>query len=75
MYFYCDTLGVYFTLYREIYPNLECSVKNSISQSRLSPIIKLLVKVSPISDFIRSQEQSNLEPVKNFYFSERMQIR
>ena len=27
----CDTPGVYFVLYREIYPNLGCSVKISIS--------------------------------------------
>jgi hypothetical protein len=27
---FCDTLGVYFALYREIYPNLGCSVKISI---------------------------------------------
>jgi hypothetical protein len=52
----CDTPGVYFVLCREIYPKLWCSVKNSISRSRLSPIIKLLVKVSPIPDFIRSPE-------------------
>jgi hypothetical protein len=26
----CDTPGVYFLLYREIYPNLGCSVKNSM---------------------------------------------
>jgi hypothetical protein len=43
----CDTPGVYFTLYREIYPNLECSVKISISRSHLSPFIKLLMNVSP----------------------------
>jgi hypothetical protein len=44
---YCDTPGVYFTLYREIYPNLGCSVKISISRSHLSPFIKLLMNVSP----------------------------
>jgi hypothetical protein len=62
----CDTPGVYFALCRKIYPNLECSVKISISRSHLSPFIKLLVKVSPISEFIRSQEQPTLEPVKTF---------
>jgi hypothetical protein len=41
-------------------------VKNSISRSRLSPIIKLLVKVSLIPDFIQSLETPNLEPVKTF---------
>jgi hypothetical protein len=43
----CDTPGVYFMLCREIYPNLGCSVKNSISLSHLSPFIKLLMNVSP----------------------------
>jgi hypothetical protein len=52
----CDTPGVYFVLCREICPNLGCSMKFSISLSRLSPFIKLLVKVSPISDFTRSPE-------------------
>jgi hypothetical protein len=43
----CDTPGVYFVLCREIYPNLGCSVKISISRSHLSPFIKLLLNVSP----------------------------
>jgi hypothetical protein len=43
----CDTSGVYFVLCREIYPNLGCSVKISISRSHLSPFIKLLMNVSP----------------------------
>jgi hypothetical protein len=34
-----DTPGVYFALYWEIYPNLECSVKISISLSHLSPLL------------------------------------
>jgi hypothetical protein len=42
----CDTPGVYFALYREIYPNIGCSVKISISLSHLSPFIKLLMNVS-----------------------------
>jgi hypothetical protein len=62
----CDTPGVYFGLCRKNYPNLGFLVKNSISRSRLSPFIKFIVKVSPISDFIRSLERSNLEPVKTF---------
>jgi hypothetical protein len=41
-------------------------VKISISRLHLSPFIKLLVEVSPISDFIRSRERPNLEPVKTF---------
>jgi hypothetical protein len=51
----CDTPGVCFLLYHDIYPNLGCSVKMFISRSHLSPLIKLLVKVSPISDVIRSR--------------------
>ena len=35
----CDTPGVSFVLHREIYPNLGCSVKISISRSRMSLII------------------------------------
>jgi hypothetical protein len=62
----CDTPGVYFVLRREIYPNLGCSVKISISLSHLSPFIKLLMNVSPNFRIIRSQEQPNLEPVKTF---------
>jgi hypothetical protein len=34
----CDTLGVCFVLCREIYSNLGCSVKISISLSHLSPL-------------------------------------
>jgi hypothetical protein len=63
---FCDTPGVYFALCREIYPNLGCSVKISISQSHLSSFIKLLMNVSPNLEIIRSQEQPNLEPVKTF---------
>jgi hypothetical protein len=43
----CDTPGVSFVLCREIYPNLGCSVKISISRSHLSPFIKLLMNDSP----------------------------
>jgi hypothetical protein len=43
----CDTPGVSFVLYREIYPNLGCSVKISIYLSHLSSFIKLLMNVSP----------------------------
>jgi hypothetical protein len=52
----CDTPGVYFVLCREIYSNLRCSVKISISLSHLSPFIMLLMKVSPSLGIIRSQE-------------------
>jgi hypothetical protein len=43
----CDTPGVSFVLCREIYLNLGCSVKISISRSHLSPFIKLLMNDSP----------------------------
>jgi hypothetical protein len=56
-------------LCREIYPNLGRLVKKFISRLRLSPFIKLFVKVSPISHFIRSLERPNLEPVKTFILS------
>jgi hypothetical protein len=62
----CDTPGVYFALCREIYPNLGCSINICISRSHLSPFIKLLMKVSPIFEFLRSRERPNLEPVKTF---------
>jgi hypothetical protein len=38
-------------------------VKISISRLHLSPIIKLLVKVSPIFDFIRSRERGRIGSV------------
>jgi hypothetical protein len=38
----CDTPGVSFVLRREIYPNLGCSVKISISHSRMSLIIQII---------------------------------
>jgi hypothetical protein len=51
---FCDTPGFSFVLWWEIYPNLGCSVKISISRSHLSSFIKLLVKVSPNFEVIRS---------------------
>jgi hypothetical protein len=38
----CDTPGVNFALCREIYPNLGCSMKISISRSRMSLIIQII---------------------------------
>jgi hypothetical protein len=43
----CDTPGVYFMFCRETCPYLRSSVEISISRSRLSPFIKLIMKVSP----------------------------
>jgi hypothetical protein len=62
----CDTPGVYFVLCREIYPNLGCSVKISISRSHLSPFIKLLVNVSLRLELFNLKKQPNLEPDKTF---------
>jgi hypothetical protein len=38
----CDTPGVSFVLWREINPNLGCSVKISLSRSRMSLIIQII---------------------------------
>jgi hypothetical protein len=46
----CDTPGVYFVLWREIYSNLVCSVKISISRSCLSLSIRLSHGSSPNSE-------------------------
>jgi hypothetical protein len=61
-----DTPGVCFVLWREIYPNLGCSVKISISRSCLS----LFIQISH-SHFIefrvtQSHRRPILEPVKTF---------
>jgi hypothetical protein len=54
-------------LCREIYPNLGCSVKISISRSRMSLIIQTIR--THITEFrvIQSHRRPNSEPVKNFY--------
>jgi hypothetical protein len=62
----CDTPGVSFVLWWEIYPNLGCSVKISISRSCLS----LFIQISH-SHFIefrvtQSHRRPILEPVKTF---------
>jgi hypothetical protein len=62
----CDTPGVYFSLCREIYPNLGCSVKISIFQSCLSLSIRLSHGSSPNSELIDREKQPILEPVKAF---------
>jgi hypothetical protein len=63
----CDTPGVYFTLCREIYPNLGCSVKISISHSRMSLTIQTIHSHFTGFEVIQSHGRPNLEPVKNFY--------
>jgi hypothetical protein len=63
----CDTPGVYFVLCREIYPNLGCSVKISISRSCLSLFMRLSLGSSPNSELFDREKQPILERVKTFY--------
>jgi hypothetical protein len=63
----CDTPGVYFALCQEIYPNLGCSVKISISRSHMSLIIQTICTRFTEFGVIQSHRRPNLEPVKNFY--------
>jgi hypothetical protein len=67
----CDTPGVNFALCREIYPNLGCPVKISISRSRMSLIIQIIYPHFTKFGIIQSQEQPNLELLK-LLFSARM---
>jgi hypothetical protein len=53
-------------LYREIYPNLGCSVKISISRSLVSLIIQTIHSHFIEFGVIQSQRRPNLEPVKTF---------
>jgi hypothetical protein len=55
----CDTPGVSFVLCREIYPNLGCSVKISISRSCLSLIIQIIH--SRFTEFRVLQSHRNAE--------------
>jgi hypothetical protein len=50
----CDTPGVYFGLCRKNYPNLGCSVKISISRSRMSLIIQTIHSQFTEFEVIRS---------------------
>jgi hypothetical protein len=67
----CDTPGVNFALCREIYTNLGCSVKISISRSRMSLIFQIIYPHFTMFGIIQSQEQLNLELLKHL-FSARM---
>jgi hypothetical protein len=60
----CDTPGAYFMLCREICPNLGCSVKISISRSRMSLITQTIRTHFTEFRVIQSRKMSNLEPVK-----------
>jgi hypothetical protein len=62
----CDTPGVNFVLCWEIYPNLGCSVKISISRSRMSLIIQIIHSRFTEFGVIQSHRRPNLEPVKTF---------
>ena len=53
-------------LRREIYPNLGCSVKISISRSRMSLIIQTIRTHLTEFGVIESHRRPNLEPVKTF---------
>jgi hypothetical protein len=63
---WCDTPGVSFVLRREIYPNLGCSVKISISRSCLSLFIRLSLGSSPNSELFDLEKQPISERVKTF---------
>jgi hypothetical protein len=63
---YCDTPGVSYVLCREINPNLGCSVKISISRSRMSLIIQIIHSHFTKFGVIQSHRRTNLEPVKTF---------
>jgi hypothetical protein len=62
----CDTPCVNFALCREIYPNLGCSVKISISRSRMSLIIQIIHSHFTEFRVIQSHRRPNLESVKTF---------
>jgi hypothetical protein len=53
-------------LRREIYPNLGCSVKISISRSLMSLIIQIIHPHFTEFRVIQSHRRPNLEPVKTF---------
>jgi hypothetical protein len=65
----CDTPGVSFVLRREIYPNLGCSVKISISRSRMCLIIQTIHLCFAKLEVIQSRGRPNLGPVKTFILS------
>jgi hypothetical protein len=62
----CDTPGVYFGFGRKNYPNLGCSVKISISRSRMSLIIQIIHSHFTEFGIIQSHRRPILEPIKTF---------
>jgi hypothetical protein len=71
----CDTLGVCFVLRREIYPNLICSVKISISCSRMSLTIQTLRTHFAEFGVISLAEMLKLEHVETFISRNRCELR
>jgi hypothetical protein len=61
-------------LCREIYPNLGCLMKISISRLYLSPFIKLLMNVSPNLELF-DLKNNQIWSLLKLFFSEQMQIR
>jgi hypothetical protein len=55
-----------FRVCREIYPNLRCSVKISLSRSRMSLIIQIIHSHFAEFGIIQSHRRPILEPVKTF---------
>jgi hypothetical protein len=62
----CDTPGVSFVLWQEINPNLGCSVKISLSRSRMSLIIQIIHSHFAEFGATWSRRIPNLEPVETF---------
>jgi hypothetical protein len=66
----CDTPGVYFVLYREINPNLRCSVKISLSRSRMSLIIQIIHSHFAEFEIIQSHRRPIWSLLKTFILDE-----
>jgi hypothetical protein len=66
----CDIPGVYFMLYREINPNLGCSVKISLSRSRMSLIIQIIHSHFAEFEIIQSHRRPIWSLLKTFILDE-----
>jgi hypothetical protein len=71
----CDTPGVYFALYREIYPNLGCSVKISILARVCLWLFGLFIHISPNLELFSLTEGQIWSLLKLLFLSARMQPR
>jgi hypothetical protein len=67
---FCDIPGVYFVLYREINPNLGCSVKISLSRSRMSLIIQIIHSHFAEFEIIQSHRRPIWSLLKTFILDE-----